>query len=116
MPLTLDESDGYLDVNVAPIEGEAFTVRLDLYEANNLYAQLCDRFDPQGKPVELQAAWCDWLVDKGFPPVSAANGLRVLAAVLNGVAEFKKKHAPASATAASPAPSASPGSPAASPT
>ncbi len=102
MPLTLDQDDGFLDVTVKTADGPV-TVELDLFEANNTYAALCDRHDPAQSPVELGDAWAAWLATKGCPPLSHGLAFKLAGVVSDAVAEFKKKHAPA-------APSPTPGS------
>jgi hypothetical protein len=62
VPVTLNEDDGYLEVEVKRGDGGS-SVRLDLYEANNTYAGLVDAHPD---PVELAAAWTGWLAERGL--------------------------------------------------
>lgn len=90
MPLTLKDDDGYLNLTVESAAGSV-TVALDLFEALNTYAALCDRFDVVDQAVELMAAWVEWLVGKGVPPLSHGAAMHLAAHVRDEVGRFKKK-------------------------
>lgn len=108
MPLKLKEDDGYTLVEIETKAG-VVPVELDLFEASNKYAGLCDQFDPNEMPGELTVAWVDWLTrEKGCPPISHGNAMLLAAHVRDQVAEFKKKAGGAWGNPASDASSASP--------
>ncbi len=85
MKFSLD--DGYTEITVETPDGQA-SARLDLFEAHNQYATLCDAHPD---PVERANEWVTWLASKGLPPVSHGVAFRIAAAVMGDVAEFKKK-------------------------
>lgn len=95
---TLPEDDGLLTVRI----GEA-SAELDLYEAHNTYVGLREKFEDA---AELGAQWCSFLAAKGLPGLSHGVAFAVASRVMDEVAEFKKKHAPAPASP----PPGSPGS------
>jgi hypothetical protein len=105
-PITLDDGDGYADVEVRTAAGP-LRARLDLYEANNAYAALERRH--AGDAVALGAAWADWLAGKGLAGLSHGAAFRVADHVFAAVEEFKKK-GPASLYVDSPGSTGSPSS------
>lgn len=87
-PLRLDGSDGFVVVEVANDDGTTAAARLDLFEANNTYAALCDQ---HADPIARANAWVEWLLLKGLPPVSHGSAYRLADRIVEQVAEFKKK-------------------------
>jgi hypothetical protein len=90
MPLTLDETDGFLEITTKPAhEGaEPQTVHLDVFLANNIFAALCEE---HGDSVERGAAWVKWLAERGLN-VSHGTAYRIAQALMEAVSAFKKKH------------------------
>lgn len=102
------EDDGYLDLEFPGAGPQPQLVRLDLFEAHNTYAHLCDTHEPETQPRELAEAWAAYLREKGCPDLSHGTAFRLAADVAAAVADFKKKHGFGSATADSPASTGSP--------
>ena len=86
--LTLDDADGYAQVEVRTAGGP-LSARLDLYEAINTYTALAARHPDDA--VALGAAWCDWLAGKGLPGLSHGAAFRLADHVAAEVEAFKKK-------------------------
>lgn len=88
MPLSLNEDDGYLLVELAPADGgEPTEVWLDVYESNNVYAHICVEHDD---PAARGEAWVKWLAGKGLE-TSHGTAFLIAEAVAKEVAQFKKK-------------------------
>lgn len=85
--MTIDESDGYLELTVRTPGGNA-SARLDLYEAHNTYVQIASETDDA---VVVGNKWCEWLTRQGLPSLSHGAGFRVAEAVTAAIGEFKKK-------------------------
>jgi hypothetical protein len=90
-PLVFDDSEGWLEVSFSA----GATMRLDLYEAFNVFLSLQDQHPVA---VNLGAAWVDWLASKGTPALSHAAAFKVADAVIDRVNELRKLDAERRAT------------------
>ncbi len=83
--------DGFVNVTLKG-DGSEITQPVDLYEANNVLAELHKRF--QGKPLaEYHAAIAEWLAKKGFPPVSHRVADKFATSIFDRVARLKNADA-----------------------
>ena len=106
--MTIDETDGYLELEFTHKGSEPVTVNLDIFEANNVYAALTAEHPDL---VEQGAAWVTWLMDKGAPRLSHGAAFAVATKLMDLADEFaKKKLGYASESADSPASTGSPSS------
>jgi hypothetical protein len=106
-PLEFSQTDGYLPVTLRDPQGNVIAqVALDVYEANNVYVHLSDKYEEAN---ERGAALVEWLKGKGLE-VSVGVASVVIDAVIAAADEFKKKFTPpaSSPTPASPASTAPP--------
>ncbi len=89
-PITLEEGDGYLLVNVKLKDGTITDpIPLDLFEATNVYLAL-RREHPDVVP--RATAWCEWLAEhKGLVGLSHGAALSLASQMLNAVDEYAKK-------------------------
>jgi hypothetical protein len=88
---TLDDSDGFLDLEIKAGESPPIPVKLDLFESNNVYAGLCKTHEGVGNSVALAEAWVEWLMSKGCPRLSHGASFRLADQIVSQIEEFKKK-------------------------
>lgn len=87
MPLSLDDTFGFLQVEVRHGNATPSAAALDVWEAFNTYAQLRAKFEDA---VELGAAWCEWLATRGLPELSHGAAFKVADALAAEVERAKK--------------------------
>ncbi len=90
MKITLEEGDGYLDVDVKRADGTlSEVVRLDLFEATNAYAAIHN----EHTDLVLRAEeWCVWLAGKGLVGLSHGTALALAGRMREEVDAFAKKN------------------------
>jgi hypothetical protein len=94
MPATeLDDDDGYLDFTVK-VGTDVVPCRLDLFRANNKFAQLAQEFPDPDQAERLGDAWAAWLQSQGLPAVTHRTAFRVADLVTGRVAAEKKSETP----------------------
>jgi hypothetical protein len=116
--IDLAEDDGFIGFTFPGPDGPTVRVNLDIYRANNRFAQL---HDEHPDPIALGDAWAAWLAEQGFPGLSHARAFAVSDAILARMASLKKSAAtgsgnaePSASTAAAPTTSDCPPAPCAS--
>ncbi len=86
--LTIDESDGYLELTFTQKGAEPIPVNLDMFEAHNAYAVI---HAAHADLVERGKAWTEWLATKGAPPLSHGAAFAIAGQLIELVADFAKK-------------------------
>ena len=89
MPVTIDEDEGYLSVDMKRKDGTTTEpVRLDLFVATNSYLAI---YREHTDLVERGNAWVAYLVEQGLPPLAHGPAFALAGQMQDMVEEYRKK-------------------------